>query len=578
MISATRSIILSVLIVLGLPGGGLRAGTSAAGQKAEVKLRQVALFKNGFGFFVMEAAVPEKAETFVIAPFGEASHGTFWVSYSPKLKLDSLAAREVESSEDVEAVTIAELLRANVGQKVRLYIGGQEKQFLEGVIRHFPADREQVRAKPYSPGGAAYAFGGAGYKQAAGVEPAPQPRLLLLENSDGQMAIDPQSVVSVEFRGDRVERTFAKKGKSVRLQARLGGPAGGEKLTISYLARGVTWAPSYVVDITGEGKAKLSAKAVVINEVCDMDGVKVQLVTGVPHLKFADVSSPLALKQNLAWFLHSLASAQTGQARQGGVMGQMIGGSGGYGGYGGGGYYGTAAPPVMPEYDGAKEGKTAEDLFLYPVEDVRLGKGETGYFPLFTESVSYRHIYQWDIPDYVNELVRYYYRSEQKDKPEPEQDVWHCLRMENTTSVPWTTASAETVKEGLILGQDILKYTPKKGQATLRITRAASVKAEQSELEVARKREALHLYGDYFDLITVEGELSATNFQDKAITLEVSKTLSGEVKSSRPQAKIEKQAKGLRRMNGVSRLTWTVELDAGERKQIVYKYEVYVRR
>ncbi len=577
MISAARSIILSVLMVLGLPGGGLRAGTSAAGQKAEVKLRQVALFKNGVGFFVMEAAVPEKAETFVIVPPGAASHGTFWVSYSPKLKLDSLAAREVESSENVEAVTIAELLRANVGQRVRLHIGGQEKQLLEGVITHFPADRERGKADAYSLIEAPYMTGGSGYKGPGEVNRAQQSCLMLLERSDGQVAIDPQSVVSVEFRGDRVERTFAKKGKSMQLEARLGARSGGEKLTISYLAKGVTWAPSYVVDISGKGKAKLSAKAAIINEVCDMDGVGVQLVTGVPHLKFADVSSPLALKQNLAWFLQSVALAERGRGREQGVMYQTVGGSGGYGGYGGGGYYGSAEPPIMPEYEGAKEGKTAEDLFLYPVDDVRLDKGETGYYPLFTESVAYKHIYQWDIPDYMNELERYYYRAQHKDKPEPQQDVWHCLRMENTTSVPWTTAPAETVKEGLILGQDILKYTPKKGRATLRITRAASVKAEQSELEVARKREALHLYGDYFDLITVEGELSATNFQDKAITLEVSKTLSGEVQSSQ-QAKIEKQAKGLRRMNGVARLTWTIELNAGERKQIVYKYEVYVRR
>ena len=29
--------------------------------------------------------------------------------------------------------------------------------------------------------------------------------------------------------------------------------------------------------------------------------------------------------------------------------------------------------------------RPAEDLFLYPVEKVRLAKGEVGYFPLFTE-------------------------------------------------------------------------------------------------------------------------------------------------------------------------------------------------
>ncbi len=76
----------------------------------------------------------------------------------------------------------------------------------------------------------------------------------------------------------------------------------------------------------------------------------------------------------------------------------------------------------------------------------------------------------------------------------------------------------------------------------------------------------------------MEGKLSVTNFQEKAITLEITKTLSGEVKSSQPEAKIESLARGLRRMNAVRKLTWTIELKPGESKQLDYMYEVYVRR
>ena len=105
-----------------------------------------------------------------------------------------------------------------------------------------------------------------------------------------------------------------------------------------------------------------------------------------------------------------------------------------------------------------------------------------------------------------------------------------------------------------------------------------SVNAEQLELETERKRDATQLYGYHYDLVTVEGKLSVTNFQPKDITLEISKTLSGEVKSSQPEAKIEKMARGLRRMNGIMNLTWTIELKPGERKQLGYIYDVYVRR
>ena len=69
-----------------------------------------------------------------------------------------------------------------------------------------------------------------------------------------------------------------------------------------------------------------------------------------------------------------------------------------------------------------------------------------------------------------------------------------------------------------------------------------------------------------------------SNFLPKAITLEITKTLSGEVKSSQPEAKIEKLARGLRRVNTTAKLTWTIELKTDEHKEIGYTYDVYVRR
>ncbi|MBN2132518.1 MAG: hypothetical protein JW741_23655 [Sedimentisphaerales bacterium] len=232
----------------------------------------------------------------------------------------------------------------------------------------------------------------------------------------------------------------------------------------------------------------------------------------------------------------------------------------------------------MPTYGAAEAGQVAEDLFLYPAGTLTLAKGEVGYVPLFTESVPCGHIYQWDIPDYVDEEGRYQYGRDNRDQQEPEQEVWHSLRLTNATRIPWTTAPAETVKDGAILGQDTLPCTPAVRDGTLRITRAVGVKAEQIELETDRKREAARLYGYSYDLITVQGDLSISNTQDKPITLEITKTLSGAVKSATPEAARQKLARGLRRMNGLMKLTWTLDLPPGKQQDLRYTYEVYVRR
>ena len=237
---------------------------------------------------------------------------------------------------------------------------------------------------------------------------------------------------------------------------------------------------------------------------------------------------------------------------------------------------GGAPRPSGPGYGAAAAGQAAEDLFLYPLEDVTLARGETGYYPLFTETFPYTEIYEWTIPDYIN--PEGYYRPQQGDQPEPPEVVWHSLRLENTMSMPWTTAPAQIMKDGQIIGQDTLNYAAAKAETTVKITQAVSVKAEQQELEVARDRDALILYGRHFDRVTIEGTLEVTNYKDKAISLEITKTLSGEVLSAMPSAGDVVLARGIKAMNPTHQLTWKLDAKAGETKEITYTYAALIRR
>ena len=142
----------------------------------------------------------------------------------------------------------------------------------------------------------------------------------------------------------------------------------------------------------------------------------------------------------------------------------------------------------------------------------------------------------------------------------------------------WTTAPAQIVKVGQIIGQDTLKYTPPKGEATVKITQAISVKAEQAEAEVSRERDAVRLYGYHYDRVTIDGTLSVTNYKDEKVSLEITKTLSGELKSTAPEAEDLTLARGLKHVNPVHLLTWKIDLAPGEHREITYTYEPLIRR
>jgi hypothetical protein len=406
------------------------------------------------------------------------------------------------------------------------------------------------------------------------VLPQGRGQFLLLRTDDGVRALDPYRISSVQFAEAEIKRNFTRDSQRIELEASLTSPNPGDWLSVSYLAKGITWAPSYLIDISDPKQARLTANALIINEAEDLEAAHVDLITGFPNLQFADILSPVARKEPLAAFLQSLSqgrSAVAGAAVMSNVMTQRA--EFGWGGRGGGGALGRQ--PV-PTYGAAAAGQVAEDLFLYPLEDVTLAKNETGYYPLFTETVPYTEFYHWEIPDYVTEEDRYgQRRREERDKPE---EVWHSLRLTNTTELPWTTAPAQLMKDGSIIGQDTLKYTPPKAKATVKITQAVSVKTEQTEVETDRARDAVQLYGYHYDRVTIKGTLSAINFKDEKISLEITKTLSGDVESATPKAKDVTLARGLARMNPTHLLTWTLDLKPGDHQEITYTYQALIRR
>lgn len=560
---ARKLLVLGVLAFFGFVGY-VFAEESAT--EAKMELKQVSLFKNGLGFFVWEVTIPQKVKSFYIVPETAASHGTFWVSYPPKVDVESVVAKEVEAKEQVETTTVADLLKGNIGRKVKVYFTDKPDANVEAKLLKVTEEPRMSPPNPYNPG----RFVGGEYPGYYGIR-----NMVFLGTDEGQIAVSADRIARVDFKDKEPAAKYEKKSSRMQLDISLKKAAGGQKITVSCLAKGATWVPSYMIDITEPNNAKIAAKAEVMDEVCDLNGVDVKFVTGFPNLQFADIASPIAMKENLAQFLQSLIRGQSerGQMALGGVMSnamvqrQVMA-------YDSSGTLGE--PLVMPAYGAAEVGKTAEDLFLYPVEKVRLAKGEVGYFPLFTESVPYKHIYRWEIPNYVNPEGGYYDQGRQQREPE-QQEVWHCIRLDNVMKLPWTTAPAEIVKDGVILGQDTLNFTPVKEKGTVKITRAMNIKAEQIELEKERKHNAAQWYNTNWDLVTVEGKLSVTNNQDKPITLEVTKSLSGEVKAMQPEAKLEKLAKSLRMVNANIRLTWTIELGPGEQKEIGYTYEVYVR-
>lgn len=522
----------------------------------ETKVQRIALFKNGLGFFVRQGMLPDKPGPVRIGPLPAASHGTLWLTWGGDTKLANLAAGEEKTYEGRDAVSLPDLLRANLGKKVRLEFGSEFRPSLEGTLKSFPQPTAPPPANPYMAGGY--------------VPPQPQGQAVMIQTAAGVVAVNPNLVERIVFLEDPASQ-YLQEMKKVALTGDLTATGGDRRVAISYLAKGLTWAPSYVVDISNPKEGTITAKAEIINEMEDLDQAHLDLVTGFPYLQFSDIISPLAKKTDLAGFLRALGQgySEGNESRSRGAMTQQV-------------MYNAMADGVAgpmgpsPEYGSAAAGVQAEDLFLYPLDKVSLKQNQVGYYPLFTQKVAYEHVYEWEIPDYVNEQDQY-----QRDSSQPQEQsqvVWHSLRLKNAGKVPWTTAPAETMKDGQILGQALLTYTTAGNDVMLKITQALGIKAQENELETNREVNALQRYGWSYDRITVEGHLLLHNFTAQAQTVKITKMVTGDVVASAPEAKVVKLAKGLRQENPRSKLTWEVPVDVGKDAEVTYTYKVLIRR
>jgi hypothetical protein len=534
--------------------------------EAKLKIEKIAFFKNGLGFFIAAATLPENEKTVRFGQLPIPSFGTFWVGYGRDVKVRSLVTAMEYWEEKIPLQSLGQILQANTGRRVTLRTGPGDKDVLEGII--VPEITETDVPEPPNP----YFMDSRRQQNQHEryLSAVPAGNVLLLKTDKGTIALNASSVMRADFGNGDVITTVSVKQKRPSIRLELDSPANGKKISISYLARGVTWTPGYLIDLSDAKIAKFNAQALIVNELIDFNNVRLDLVTGFPNIRFGEVSSPVAMSQSLADFLNSLSGGRNEYARSGQNMlsqqAMLVNTA----------VFDADETSPVPGYSTAATGTVSEDLFLYPVDNFTLKRGETAWLPLFTAEMAYKHIYTWKIKDFLDPEDRYRPDGGRTDGKIAEE-VWHSCRLVNNLKMPLTTAATEFMTNGAFTGQDICYYTAPGAETTIRINRAMNVLAEEDEVEVERRRNAATFHGYSYDLVKVKGELKLRSRMDKPVNVEISKDLSGQVLEMLPAAKDVQTAKGLKQVNPKHILTWEIELKSGAELKLSYLYQVYIR-
>jgi len=544
------------------------AAHSGEAPDAELKPAAVAAFKNGLAFVVKQGEVRVEAGVGNITSVPNATLGSLWIAPNDAgASLDEVVARRYRVSVQHSLTALADVLLANAGKVVTI-VDHSQKEFTGELVGFRQAEKPGGGDAMPLPG----ASGDGSYSNGVMV---PQPRVMpefLLLKSDGKLlALYFHNIARVVLPADPVLQQ-AQEEERKALRFRIKGVSGKASLTMGYLEHGLGWTPSYLVALQDDKTAKITMQSVVVNDAEDLKDTDLFFVVGVPNFAYANIPSPMALQQSLLEFMQAAGRRDESNSRySNALMGQRaVGGV-------------NEFDALAPSFAGTTEelqGVQEEDLFLYSRKNVTLARGERATYNVFSEAVNYEHIYEWNVEDQprVDGFGNPQNNNQNSGSDRGAKDnIWHSLRLKNTTKFPWTSAPTMVISGTKPLSQDTVPYTPKGAASNLKLTIATDIRASHEENEVERQKDVQRRRGYNYDQVTVEGTLTIKNYKSKDVRLSIADRVRGSVESETDEGKAVKLAEAIAVDNPLSRLTWEVTLKAGEEKIIKYRYKVWLR-
>ena len=357
-------------------------------------------------------------------------------------------------------------------------------------------------------------------------------------------------------------------------------------ISLFYLTKGMTWSPSYRVDISDAKTLTIEQNAVIANELSDIFDAEISLISGFPRIEFEQTLSLMTPDTTLLSFFNQLANV--GRSRSSHIMTQQAIISNAY------------MPASMPEVDSQQlSANEGPDTYYHSIGRRSLDQGSRRSLLVAKKSADYERVMECKIPAFVGETQN---RNDQSDSPYRKgeiSEVWEVLRFDNPFDFPMTTAPVTVTGAGRFLGQNSAYWTAPAAEVTVPITRAMSVQVVCDEEERGgniEPWEVIHsngtaspntenrplLYrftrsGSTYRKQEIDAKITVKNLRSEPVKIFLTRQISGEfLKSDIPAETKILVERDSRIINRTHELKWEIELQPGTTKEISFSYERFV--
>jgi len=526
----------------------LAVSAGAAETVVKSKVDSVGLFKNGLAVVKRSVKIDGNG-TYRIENVPTPVHGTFWLESNAKVET-RVTSREIDVP--IRPANAGDFQNELVGRSVNVYFRDGRIPPAQGkVVRITKADGDDAWNRNYANN---YSRGGG--------RPATNRQFMVLQTKNGFSYVNSAMIAYVQTTGSKAT---VKKRVPVLLLKVTAAPKQA-RIQISYLAKGMAWAPSYRIDISDPKKLTIEQKAVIKNELGVIDNAEIRLISGFPGVHFSNVTSPLSHRTSWSNFFTQLnrRSSSNAASISNNVLSQQAVA------------FNSVGPRGSTDLSAAPAGEGV-DLHFQSIGRRSLAEGDSLALSVGKSSAKYNRIVEWIIPDTRGVYGQYMQAYRLRQQAEKLQDsAWDAIQFKNPLPFPMTTAAAMIVSKGRFNGQNISYFVNTGEKTTLRITKALSIRTRHIENEEKGNRNVIYVGGRRFRDVKVKGELRASNHRREVVTLVIRRRFSGELIESSGNPTSDLLEEGAYSVNKRNELLWKVTLKSGEEKKLTYRYSVLV--
>ena len=515
----------------------LAVASSAPAQEvvAKSKIVSVGLFKNGLAVVKREVQI-SKEGTYRLDASPEPVHGSFWIESNGNVEA-AVKMRDVEVPLHAEGGMRLQSDLAN--KKVTLTFRNEKLGQVTGTLVKLSKAELPEGTMP-----------------GERVHLHPQENFLILKTAKGRLYINPGDVMMIQTEDNDDKIVLRKPVLILTVEKADKKPS----VYVSYLTSGLAWAPSYRVDITDPKSLAIEMAAVIRNEMADLDGAEIKLISGFPSVEFANVTSPLSAHTTWTKFFQELNS---GGGAQHALMNQKL------------------AANTMNNYDagillrldlGAIPAGEGVDPHYESIGKRSLLRDEALSLSVGKAKADYERVVEWTVG--TSTVARRYAGAREQHKDE----MWDVLLFKNPFQFPMTTAPAMVVENGRFNGQRTANWTNIGEEANLKITRSLSIRAVSREQADSKPNERVVFDDKTYTKIYLKGELTMSNHRKQPVKLHVRHSIRGIISEIEGSPRQTTREESLEEVNRIYEAVWVVMLNPGEEKRIAYKNSVLVYR